>query len=175
MNTEQTRADFEAAISDYFERLELNYNPDFTGRIVSSKYGDHFLYRSEHTRGMQLGYEACCKKQEDRIAELEAELTMKRLEKSTADKRIADLERQLADKQFKIDALMLEYCPDDMTPEQVKEWGESQLVADKREFVVELPQAITQTHWSYGLISAIPVNKVIAAIEAAGGRVKDRT
>ena len=25
-----------------------------------------------------------------------------------------------------IDSLMLEYCPDEMTPEQVKTWGENQ-------------------------------------------------
>ena len=28
--------------------------------------------------------------------------------------------------QAKIDALMLEYCPDEMTPEQLKTWGENQ-------------------------------------------------
>lgn len=29
--------------------------------------------------------------------------------------------------QAKIDSLMLEYCPNEMTPEQLKEWGENQL------------------------------------------------
>lgn len=28
--------------------------------------------------------------------------------------------------QAKIDSLMLEYCPDEMTAEQIKVWGESQ-------------------------------------------------
>lgn len=153
MNTEQMRAEFEAVISDYFEHLELNYNPDFTGRIVSSKHGDRFLYGSEHTRGMQLGYEACCKKQEDRIAELES---------------------KLAEKQSKIDALMLEYCPDDMTPEQIKEWGESQVVADKREFVVGLPEEYEKKkiYSSYEEGWNDMRNEAIEAIEAAGGTVK---
>lgn len=38
-----------------------------------------------------------------------------------------------AAKQAKIDALMLEYCPDEMTPEQVVEWGENQKPASLEE------------------------------------------
>jgi len=30
----------------------------------------------------------------------------------------------------KVDSLMLEYCPDEMTPEQVAEWGKHQVPAD---------------------------------------------
>ena len=33
--------------------------------------------------------------------------------------------------QAKIDALMLEYCPDEMTPEQVSEWGRHQRAGAK--------------------------------------------
>jgi len=44
--------------------------------------------------------------------------------------RIARLEAELDAKQAKIDALMLEYCPDEMTPEQLAEWGRHQKVAD---------------------------------------------
>lgn len=36
------------------------------------------------------------------------------------------LERELAVKQAVIDRLMLEYCPDEMTPEQVLEWEKHQ-------------------------------------------------
>lgn len=36
------------------------------------------------------------------------------------------LERELAAAQAKIDALMLEHCPDEMTPEQVANWGKHQ-------------------------------------------------
>ncbi len=39
---------------------------------------------------------------------------------------IAILERELAAAQAKIDNLMLEYCPDEMTPEQLAEWGRNQ-------------------------------------------------
>ena len=48
----------------------------------------------------------------DRIDELEAGLARDRAE--------------VADKQAEIDRLMLEYCPDDMTPEQIAEWGKRQ-------------------------------------------------
>lgn len=51
-----------------------------------------------------------------------------------SDDQLADaLERLVtasaegASKQAKIDALMLEYCPDEMTPEQLEEWGRNQV------------------------------------------------
>ena len=43
-----------------------------------------------------------------------------------AEARVAELEREAAAKQARIDALMLEYCPDEMTPEQVAEWARHQ-------------------------------------------------
>lgn len=39
---------------------------------------------------------------------------------------IERLRRALASKQAEIDALMLEHCPDEMTPEQRAEWGRHQ-------------------------------------------------
>lgn len=45
---------------------------------------------------------------------------------------IIDMERDLAAKQAEIDRLMLEYCPDEMTKEQIETWGRAQRVA--REF-----------------------------------------
>ena len=35
--------------------------------------------------------------------------------------------------QAKIDALMLEYCPDEMTDEQLKRWGECQVAVPESE------------------------------------------
>lgn len=40
------------------------------------------------------------------------------------------LEAESAHKQSIIDRLMLEHCPDEMTPQQVKEWGEHQVRAE---------------------------------------------
>ena len=40
------------------------------------------------------------------------------------------LQAECASKQAKIDALMLEYCPDEMTAEQLVEWGEHQAPAE---------------------------------------------
>jgi len=39
---------------------------------------------------------------------------------------IEELMTQCAFRQAKIDELMLEYCPDEMTQEQIKEWEEHQ-------------------------------------------------
>jgi len=40
---------------------------------------------------------------------------------------IAELRQQLAAKQAEVDALMLEYCPSEMSKEQLEEWGRNQL------------------------------------------------
>lgn len=37
------------------------------------------------------------------------------------------VERVQARQQAQIDALMLEYCPDEMTPEQIRNWGDHQV------------------------------------------------
>lgn len=55
-----------------------------------------------------------------KIAELEARIAD--LEAASAQ----HYEAKLAKMQAKIDALMLEYCPDEMTKEQVSNWMESQ-------------------------------------------------
>ena len=47
--------------------------------------------------------------------------------KTTVEK----LERELQAKQAKIDRLMLEYCPDEVTPEQLHEWAIHQRLARK--------------------------------------------
>lgn len=41
-----------------------------------------------------------------------------------------ELREQLAAAQAKIDSLMFEYCPDEMTPEQIAEWGKWQRPID---------------------------------------------
>jgi hypothetical protein len=62
-------------------------------------------------------------RQQERITALEAQL----------DHRDQEIERLHA----RIDALMLEYCPDVMTPEQVKRWGECQ-VAEQKELAAAI-------------------------------------
>jgi hypothetical protein len=57
------------------------------------------------------------------------------LHNKTDTERIAELERQNAALQAKIDALMLEYCPDEMTFEQKEEWARHQrpvIAADQK-------------------------------------------
>ena len=45
------------------------------------------------------------------------------------EQRIKELEAQLADKQFRIDSLMLEFCPKEMSKEQLDNWGKHQVRA----------------------------------------------
>ena len=40
--------------------------------------------------------------------------------------RIQELEAEVAAKQAKIDALMMEFCPEDVTEEQYEEWAKHQ-------------------------------------------------
>lgn len=47
--------------------------------------------------------------------------------------RAEKAEADNAAKQARIDALMLEYCPDEMTPEQLDEWGRNQVATRDRE------------------------------------------
>lgn len=43
-----------------------------------------------------------------------------------AETHIASLERELEEKQMKIDALMLEFCPEGMTVQQIVNWSNNQ-------------------------------------------------
>jgi hypothetical protein len=47
--------------------------------------------------------------------------------------RIKDLEGQLAHKQWQIDILMLEYCPGEMTQDQIDNWAKHQIPATDEE------------------------------------------
>lgn len=52
---------------------------------------------------------------------------------------IEELREQLAAAQAKIDSLMLEYCPDEMTPEQIENWGKHQkAVSDQTNLPLQL-------------------------------------
>lgn len=44
---------------------------------------------------------------------------------------LAECKRDAASKQAKIDELMLEFCPDEMTDEQITEWAKHQVPAPK--------------------------------------------
>lgn len=56
-----------------------------------------------------------------------------RLRAERAEVRVAELERAVARVRARIDALMLEYCPDEMTPEQVAEWARHQRPVSEQE------------------------------------------
>jgi chromosome segregation ATPase len=69
----------------------------------------------------------------DRAEKAEAELTALREElkncSAAFDRQQEQLDRhadQLASKQAKIDSLMFEYCPEEMSPEQKAEWTRHQ-------------------------------------------------
>lgn len=61
-----------------------------------------------------------------KVAALEAVLEKSRELKQIWQNRTYEAEKKLAAAQAKIDELMLEYCPEEMTPEQIAEWGRNQ-------------------------------------------------
>lgn len=46
--------------------------------------------------------------------------------------KLADVGRTIEELQAKVDALMLEYCPDEMTVAQKENWARQKVVADRR-------------------------------------------
>lgn len=58
--------------------------------------------------------------------------------------RIAELEREVAAKQARIDALILEYCPEEMTPEKLEELGDIEML---RKYA-ERYRRLRECHWS---------------------------
>jgi hypothetical protein len=46
-----------------------------------------------------------------------------------SNETIVDLAKRNSALQAKIDALMLEFCPEEMTQEQIERWGENQVVS----------------------------------------------
>jgi hypothetical protein len=48
---------------------------------------------------------------------------------SISDK-LAEVEKQRDELQAKVDSLMLEYCPEEMTPEQIENWGKHQVIGE---------------------------------------------
>lgn len=67
-----------------------------------------------------------------------------------------ELKTQLAAKQAQIDALMMEYCPEEMTAEQIKEWGENQKVVKENDNVF-VP---THRHYKGGLYKILHHGKM---------------
>lgn len=72
-----------------------------------------------------------------KLAESELEFNQCSSMLNNAERGIEELEQQLAEaqkdagaKQAQIDRLMLEYCPDEMTVEQVAAWGNHQRSTD---------------------------------------------
>ena len=80
----------------------------------NESYGDIQISKSEYNRAR-----ACVNKL--------AAFTIEEIE-SGID--ICALKQQNAALQAKIDALMLEYCPDEMTGAQLKTWGDAQKVSE---------------------------------------------
>lgn len=66
----------------------------------------------------------------DEIERLDADAACERAEKESLKIQVLYLMRALHAKQAKIDALMLEFCPGEMSKEQRDEWAEHQRPAD---------------------------------------------
>ncbi len=82
-------------------------------------------------QGLVDTYEGMQKLSAEHINKLRAEIKAlkQQLDPSTITElqdRVTALEGQVAARQATIDALMLEHCPDEMTPLQMKSWARSQ-------------------------------------------------
>jgi hypothetical protein len=100
---------------------------------------DHSLTLKKADNAMAL-LRSCADELDRLTAELAAVRTGKEQALFVAATEMERLEAKLAAakkdanaKQAKIDALMLEWCPDEMTPEQLEEWGNRQQVAAQQE------------------------------------------
>ena len=58
------------------------------------------------------------------------QLTALRAEVATLKEQLAAAVKDANSKQARIDELMLEYCPDEMMPEQIEEWAKHQVPDD---------------------------------------------
>ena len=54
------------------------------------------------------------------------ELEFLRSVKESRGKELAERDAEIERLKAKVDALMLEFCPDEMTPEQMEQWGKNQ-------------------------------------------------
>lgn len=150
----EQRERFEADLADYYERMELNHIPDFTGRVINQSGYDVWVYKNPVMNNYHFGWKACEAPLLERIAELETKLSVAQsLYEESCDKsydfgamqcRIAELDRQLAE----------------------------------RKFVVELPKyappatGISEMQPLNGAIRNAVIDEAKAAILAAGGEVR---
>jgi hypothetical protein len=63
----------------------------------------------------------------DAFGTMRQQLAESEKEKDVLRRRLVSALDELKALQARIDGLMLEYCPDEMTPEQVEEWGRNQV------------------------------------------------
>ena len=67
---------------------------------------------------------------------------------NAACNRVCELERELSAAQARIDELMLEYCPNEMTAEQLSEYARHQVPVSEEEYQSSIQAAaggLTQT------------------------------
>ena len=81
-------------------------------------------------------------------------------------KQLSEANKVIDSKQAKIDALMLEYCPDEMTYEQMQEWEDSQrivghppFIEDDREYWLEPIDYIKWRDYTYFLTNCLDLGE----------------
>lgn len=60
------------------------------------------------------------------VERVEAEIVQYRRKNERLRDELNDAKRTIKSMQAKIDSLMLEYCPEEMAPAQIEEWGRHQ-------------------------------------------------
>jgi len=91
--------------------------------VTEGKNNNYIIQKDDwaygQRRGLDSATESPLREHEEVIIDLCAELLKLQIERD--------------DLQFKLDNLMLEYCPEEMADEQVKEWGDNQKPSEEKD------------------------------------------
>ncbi len=187
MNTEQMRAEFE----EWCPVLrDTAYNPALGYYLSTTEVSTYYEQTIREHNCKWQAWQACCKKQEDRMAKLEQRICRlterNEIRSNREEKCIAACEGiTFSDDRDFTGQMVTDIYRIAELERQVSELEANLAHADnyktEREFVVELPKAeLIGSYLDHPAntrinVYKLPVLETIAAIEAAGGRVKDRT
>ena len=135
--SDRIRPDVEAApwVIAEIEKLEL--------QLEQTRLKNAIVYGTSHPEIYKTKEDEACEERDEARQQLDAantlinkyreETTSLRQQLAEANRKIkydqlcaSELEQQLAFKQAEVDALMLEYCPSEMSQEQLDNWAEHQ-------------------------------------------------
>jgi len=135
--TEEQIANRERARAETAEQ-QRRQQEEISERLLAAKETAERALESEiaaHAAADKLNTQLTAERESLRTRALKAEATHDQLHRSLATanagngllrQEVEARDREIAAKQAHIDRLMLEFCPEEMTPEQLAEWGKHQ-------------------------------------------------